>query len=113
MTKLDNMRMLVQLHKQGLSDPEIASAMRVTEEWIKEGREFLELPEHFQYDSRQQVKIAVKSQFVESMPSTKKKRSCLKCRNTFMSESAGHRICHTCSKHCAFSLGREWVGAPA
>jgi len=114
MSKIQDMRELVNLHASGLSDEEIAERIPYRNvDWVQEVRSFLELPQNFPIRSRRQTQKPVQFEFMVSHyeANKKKSRKCLKCASSFESEGPQNRICRPCSKKQSFNLGQEWVGA--
>jgi hypothetical protein len=114
MSKIQDMRELVNLHASGLSDEEIAERIPYRNvDWVQEVRSFLELPQNFPVRSRRQAQKPVQFESMVSHyeASKKKSRKCLKCALLFESEGPQNRICRLCSKKQSFNLGQEWVGA--
>lgn len=114
MSKINDMRTLVNLHDSGLSDEEIATCMKnKTVAWVKEVRGFMELEENFQLHARQEAEepLQFKSMVSHYEKTKEMNRKCLKCTRTFLSAGPQHRICKPCSKSGSFSLDERWVGA--
>ncbi len=114
MSKINDMRTLVDLHATGFSDEDIANKMKnKTVEWVKEVRSFMELPENFSVHQRQEAQKSVQfKSMVSHYENTKEmNRTCLKCTKTFLSAGPQNRICKPCSRTESFNLDERWVGA--
>ena len=117
MTKMQDMRKLVDLHASCFTDQEIADKLDDRDLiWVREVRTFLELEERFPIPSRRPVEVSVQFKSMESPRSKPKsereaKRKCLMCQGQFLSNGPQNRICGSCAKHEIYHVNDQYVGA--